>query len=68
MQGKVKWFDIEKGYGFIRPEDGSADVFVHISAVEDAGLIRLREGEHIGFELETNRRNGKTAAVNIQRL
>ncbi len=64
--GTVKWFNTTKGYGFIQPEDGGADVFVHISAVEQAGLRSLNEGQRVGFELKNER--GKTAAVNLQPL
>ncbi|MSO71446.1 MAG: cold-shock protein [Alphaproteobacteria bacterium] len=62
--GTVKWFNPVKGFGFIQPADGSKDVFVHISAVERAGLETLREGQKVNFELATER--GKTAAVNIK--
>ncbi len=61
--GTVKWFNGQKGYGFIQPEEGGADVFVHISAVERAGLQTLREGQKIAYETERGR-NGKIAAVN----
>ena len=64
--GTVKWFNTTKGYGFIQPEDGSADVFVHISAVEKAGLRSLNEGQQVSFELQKER--GKTAAVNLKPL
>ena len=63
--GTVKWFNSVKGFGFIQPEDGSADVFVHISAVERAGLSDLREGQKLDFELERGR-TGKMAAVNLK--
>ena len=63
--GKVKWFNAQKGFGFIEPQDGSKDVFVHISAVERAGLSGLNEGQTISYELE-NGRQGKTSAVNLQ--
>ena len=63
--GTVKWFNPTKGYGFIEPEDGSKDVFVHISAVEHAGLSTLNEGQKVEFELEQGR-NGKTAAANLK--
>ncbi|MFO7297670.1 MAG: cold-shock protein [Proteobacteria bacterium] len=63
--GTVKWFNGQKGYGFIQPEEGGADVFVHISAVERAGLSTLREGQRISYELERGR-NGKTSAVNLR--
>jgi CspA family cold shock protein len=64
--GTVKWFNTTKGYGFIQPEDGGADVFVHISAVERAGLRSLNEGQRVEFELQKER--GKTAAVNLKPL
>ena len=64
--GTVKWFNSQKGYGFIEPEDGSKDVFVHISAVEQSGLDNLVEGERVSYELEPGRQ-GKTAAVNLRR-
>ena len=62
--GTVKWFNPTKGYGFIQPEDGSQDVFVHISAVERAGLSTLNEGQTVEYEIEENR--GKTSAVNLR--
>jgi len=62
--GTVKWFNPAKGYGFIQPSDGGKDVFVHISAVERAGLTSLNEGQKVSFEIATER--GKTAAVNIK--
>lgn len=62
--GTIKWFNPVKGYGFIRPEDGSKDVFVHISAVERAGLSTLNEGQKVSFEL-TAGRNGKMAAESL---
>jgi CspA family cold shock protein len=65
--GTVKWFNAQKGYGFIAPEDGSRDVFVHISAVEQAGIANLNEGQRISYELETGR-NGKSAAVGLKAL
>jgi cold shock protein len=64
--GTVKWFNGQKGYGFIQPEDGSKDVFVHISAVERSGLGSLVEGQRLSFELERGNQ-GKTSAVNLQR-
>ena len=64
--GTVKWFNSQKGYGFIQPEDGGADVFVHISAVERAGLASLHEGQKLSFELERDRRSGKSSAGNLQ--
>lgn len=63
--GTVKWFNGQKGYGFIQPEEGGSDVFVHISAVERAGLSTLREGQRVSYELERGR-NGKTSAVNLR--
>ena len=60
--GKVKWFNETKGYGFIAPDDGSKDVFVHISAVERAGLRSLKENQAVSFELVTDRRSGKQSA------
>ncbi|MBG53985.1 MAG: cold-shock protein [Alphaproteobacteria bacterium] len=65
--GTVKWFNPTKGYGFIQPEDGGKDVFVHISAVEKAGLAALDENQKISYELETGR-NGKTSAVGLALL
>jgi CspA family cold shock protein len=62
--GTVKWFNTTKGYGFIEPEDQSADVFVHITAVQAAGLTDLQEGQKVSFELETGK-NGKTSAANL---
>lgn len=62
--GTVKWFNATKGYGFIAPEDGSSDVFVHISAVEKAGLRGLNEGQKVSYEIVTNK--GKTSADNLQ--
>ena len=63
--GTVKFFNSSKGYGFITPDEGGKDVFVHISAVERAGLGNLREGQKLQYELERGR-NGKTAAVNLK--
>ena len=62
--GTVKWFNATKGYGFIGPETGGKDIFVHISAVQKAGLRSLSEGQKIGFEVE-QQQNGRTAAVNL---
>ncbi|MDG2523110.1 cold-shock protein [Caulobacter sp. 73W] len=64
--GTVKWFNTTKGYGFIQPDDGGKDVFVHISAVERAGLRSLNDGQKVTYELERDRRSGKEAAVNLQ--
>jgi CspA family cold shock protein len=63
--GTVKWFNPTKGYGFIQPEDGSKDVFVHISAVERSGIGSLQEGQKVSFELERGQQ-GKTSAVNLK--
>jgi CspA family cold shock protein len=63
--GTVKWFNSEKGYGFIQPDQGGKDVFVHISAVERAGMRTLNEGQKVSFELETDRRSGKQSAGNL---
>lgn len=63
--GTVKWFNAQKGYGFIQPEDGQKDVFVHISAVERAGMSSLHEGQRVSFELERGQQ-GKTSAVNLK--
>jgi CspA family cold shock protein len=63
--GTVKWFNSTKGYGFIQPEDGSADVFVHISAVERAGMRELTEGQKIGYVLARDNRSGKVSASEL---
>jgi CspA family cold shock protein len=63
--GKVKFFDAQKGYGFIQPEDGGKDAFVHISAVEKSGLSGLAPDQRVSYELETDQR-GKTSAVQLQ--
>lgn len=64
-KGTVKWFNGQKGYGFIQPDDGAKDVFVHISAVERAGMVGLNEGQQVTFEVERGQQ-GKTSAVNLQ--
>ena len=64
--GTVKWFNPTKGYGFIQPEDGGKDVFVHVSAVERSDLRALTEGQRVGYELERDRRTGKESAVNLK--
>ena len=64
--GTVKWFNPQKGFGFIQPDDGGKDVFVHISAVERAGLDDLREGQKISYELTNDRRTGKSSADQLK--
>ena len=64
--GVVKWFNNQKGFGFIQPENGGSDVFVHISAVERAGLSTLNEGQKVSFELAADRRSGKSSAENLR--
>jgi cold shock protein len=66
-QGTVKWFNSQTGYGFIQPSDGSKDVFVHITAVERAGLSGLKEGQKVSFDLEHGQ-GGKTSATNLKAL
>jgi len=66
--GKVKWFNDQKGYGFIQPDDGGKDVFVHISAVERAGLRSLQENQAVSFELQTDRRTGKVSADQLRAI
>jgi CspA family cold shock protein len=63
--GTVKWFNEQKGYGFIQPDNGNKDVFVHISAVERAGLRTLKEGQKVNFEIVTDKRTGKSSAGNL---
>jgi len=63
--GTVKWFNGQKGFGFIQPNDGGNDVFVHISAVERAGLAGLAEGQKVAFEIKTDRMRGKVSAENL---
>jgi CspA family cold shock protein len=63
--GTVKWFNEQKGYGFVQPDNGSKDVFVHISAVERAGLRTLKEGQKVSFEIVTDKRTGKSSAGNL---
>ena len=65
-KGTVKWFNNQKGYGFIEPDDGGKDVFVHIRAVESAGLSTLNEGQKVSFEVVADRRTGKSSAENLQ--
>jgi CspA family cold shock protein len=64
--GTVKWFNNQKGFGFIQPSDGSKDVFVHISAVEQAGMSTLNEGQQISYEVIADRRSGKSSAGNLR--
>jgi cold shock protein len=64
-KGTIKWYNSQKGYGFIQPDDGSKDVFVHISAVERAGLTTLSEGQSVRYDVERGQQ-GKTSAVNLQ--
>jgi CspA family cold shock protein len=64
--GTVKWFNAQKGFGFIQPDDGGQDVFVHISAVERAGMSNLNEGQKLSFELAKDKRSGKMSADKLQ--
>ncbi len=64
--GTVKWFNETKGYGFITPDQGGQDVFVHISAVERSGMRGLNEGQKISYDLEADRKTGKSSAVNLK--
>jgi CspA family cold shock protein len=64
--GTVKFYNVNKGFGFIQPDDGSKDVFVHATALERAGMRDLREGQKISFEVETDQRSGKAAAARLQ--
>jgi CspA family cold shock protein len=64
--GTVKWFNSTKGYGFITPDEGGQDVFVHISAVQAAGMQALNDGQKLSFELQNDPAKGKTSAVNLQ--
>jgi len=64
--GTVKWFNATKGYGFIQPEDGSPDVFVHVSAVERAGMDTLQEGQRVAYELQRDPKRGKSSAENLR--
>ena len=64
--GIVKWFNAQKGFGFIQPTSGGPDVFVHISAVERAGMATLNEGQKLSYEIVTDRRNGKSSADRLQ--
>ena len=66
MKGTVKWFNGQKGYGFIEPEGGGKDVFVHISAVERAGMQNLNEGQKISYDVVADQRTGKSSADNLR--
>ncbi|MEO1100375.1 MAG: cold-shock protein [Pseudomonadota bacterium] len=66
--GKVKWFNDQKGYGFVQPDDGGKDIFVHISAVQKSGLATLAEDQQVEYELYTDERRGKTSAVDLKVL
>jgi CspA family cold shock protein len=66
--GKVKWYNRIRGYGFIQPDDGSPDVFVHFSAIESAGLSELNEGQKVSYELTTDVRTGKSLASSLQAM
>jgi CspA family cold shock protein len=65
-KGTVKWFNGQKGFGFIQPDDGSKDVFVHISAVERAGFQSLNEGQKVSYDIVADRKTGKSAAENLR--
>ena len=65
-KGTVKWFNATKGYGFISPDNGGGDVFVHISAVEQAGLGSLNEGQTVSYDVQVDQQRGKSSAVNLQ--
>jgi CspA family cold shock protein len=65
-QGTVKWFNSQKGFGFIQPDDGGKDVFVHISAIERAGMHGLNEGQKVSFDVVSDRRTGKSSAENLR--
>jgi cold shock protein len=64
--GTVKFYNSAKGYGFIQPDDGGTDVFVHVSALEQAGMRGLAEGQKVSFDVEADRRTGKSRAVNLR--
>jgi CspA family cold shock protein len=66
--GTVKWYNAQKGFGFIQPDDGGKDAFVHVSAVERAGLNDLREGQKLSFEMVTDKRSGKMSADKLQAI
>jgi CspA family cold shock protein len=66
--GTVKWFNAQKGFGFIQPDDGSRDVFVHISAVEQSGLGGLNDGQKLAYETEAGQQPGQVSAINLKAL
>ena len=66
VTGSVKWFDAVKGYGFIKPDDGSSDVFVHISAMQAAGITQLTDGQKLSYEPQENRKTGKMSAEQLR--
>jgi CspA family cold shock protein len=66
LTGTVKWYNDQKGYGFIQPDNGGKDVFVHATALERAGMRGLSDGQKVSFELQADRRTGKESAVNLQ--
>ena len=66
--GTVKWFNVQKGFGFIQPDDGGKDVFVHISAVERAGMTNLREGQKLSYEITQDKRTGKSSADQLSAI
>jgi cold shock protein len=67
-QGTVKWFNGQKGFGFIQPDDGSKDVFVHVSAVERAGMHSLNEGQKLTYDIVSDRKSGKSSADNLRNV
>jgi cold shock protein len=67
-QGTVKWFNGQKGFGFIQPDDGSKDVFVHVSAVERAGMHSLNEGQKVTYDIVSDRKSGKSSADNLRNV
>ncbi len=66
ITGTVKWFNSQKGYGFIQPESGGKDVFVHVTALEAAGISSLNDGQRVKFEMQTDKRTNRESAVNLQ--
>ncbi|MEM7236997.1 MAG: cold-shock protein [Pseudomonadota bacterium] len=66
--GTVKWFNADKGYGFIQPDEGGQDVFVHISAVQRAGMTGLQDGQKVGYDVVLDDRRGKSSAENLENL